>query len=110
MRDEKGRRHHYQKICAGNNIFVGVNSIILPGVQIDDNLIVAAGSVVTKSLPSGVIVAGVPAKIIGNYEEIKKRMLDNYISDENMDSEFSYEERVLKVTTKGYKNYLSDEI
>lgn len=37
----------------GNNVFIGLNSIIMPGVTIGDNCVIAAGSVVTKSIPSG---------------------------------------------------------
>ena len=48
----------------GNRCFIGVRSIILPGVTIGDEVIVGAGSVVTKDIPSNCIVAGNPAKII----------------------------------------------
>lgn len=48
----------------GKNCFIGGRSLILPGIEIGDNSIVAAGAVVTKSVPSGVIVAGNPAAII----------------------------------------------
>ena len=48
----------------GNNCFIAVNAIILPGVRIGDEVIVGAGSVVTKDVPSNCIVAGNPAKII----------------------------------------------
>ena len=57
----------------GNNVFIGINSIIMPGVSIGDNCIIAAGSVVTKSFPSNSIIGGVPAKKIKN--------LDSYIED-----------------------------
>jgi acetyltransferase-like isoleucine patch superfamily enzyme len=50
--------------CIGKNCFIAVNSTILPGVTIGDEVIVGAGSVVTKDVPSNVIVAGNPAKII----------------------------------------------
>lgn len=106
MRDERGRRYFYQRISVGNNVFIGVNSIIMPGVKIDDNVIIAAGSVVTKSIPKGVIVAGVPAKIIGNFKEIETRMLSDYISDKEIDLQLPYEERILKVVSNGYKKYL----
>ena len=46
--------------------WVGANVILLPGVEIGFNSIVAAGSVVTKTVPNNVIVAGIPAKIIKN--------------------------------------------
>jgi acetyltransferase-like isoleucine patch superfamily enzyme len=48
----------------GKNCFIAVNSIILPGVKIGDEVIVGSGSVVTKDVPSNVIVAGNPAKIV----------------------------------------------
>ncbi|OFX23145.1 MAG: hypothetical protein A2033_15380 [Bacteroidetes bacterium GWA2_31_9] len=48
----------------GKNVFIGVNSILLPGVTINDNVIVGAGSVVTKDIPSNCIIAGNPAKIL----------------------------------------------
>jgi len=47
----------------GNNVKIGSNSTILP-VKIGDNVVVGAGSVVTKDIPAGSVVAGNPAKII----------------------------------------------
>jgi acetyltransferase-like isoleucine patch superfamily enzyme len=44
--------------------WIGANVIILPGVEIGENSVVGAGSVVTKSLPGGVLAVGTPAKII----------------------------------------------
>ena len=48
----------------GERCFIGINAIILPGVTIGDEVIVGAGSVVTKDVPSNCIVAGNPAKVI----------------------------------------------
>lgn len=48
----------------GKNCFIGGRSLILPGVTIGDGCIVGAGSVVTKSVPSGTIVGGNPATVI----------------------------------------------
>ena len=48
----------------GNDVFIGVNSVILRDVTIGDYSIVGAGSVVTKDVPPNVVVAGNPAKII----------------------------------------------
>lgn len=50
-------------VSIGNDCWIGANSIILPGVTIGDYSVVAAGSVVTKDVPSGVLVAGNPAVI-----------------------------------------------
>jgi acetyltransferase-like isoleucine patch superfamily enzyme len=48
----------------GERCFVGVNAIVMPGVVIGDEVIIGAGSVVTKSIPPNCIVAGNPACII----------------------------------------------
>ena len=51
-------------IRIGKNCWLGTNCVILPGVELGDNVIVAAGAVVSKSFPDNVIIGGVPAKII----------------------------------------------
>lgn len=56
-------------ILIGNNVFIGGGSIILPGVHIGDNSIVAAGSVVNCDVPENVVVAGNPSKIVKKIEE-----------------------------------------
>ena len=48
----------------GNKCFIGINAIILPGITIGDEVIVGAGAVVTKDVPSNCVVAGNLAKII----------------------------------------------
>ena len=56
-------------IIIGNNVWLGTNVSILPEVQLGNNVVVGAGSVVTKSFPDDVIIAGNPAAII------KKRLI-----------------------------------
>ncbi len=64
----------FGEIIIGRNCFIGMRSIIMPGVTIADNTIVAAGACVTKScLTSGNVLGGVPAKVIGTVEELKKK-------------------------------------
>lgn len=48
----------------GNNVWVGGNTVINPGVTIGDNVVIGSGSVVTKDIPSGVVAAGVPCRVI----------------------------------------------
>lgn len=51
-------------VVIGKNVWIGAGAIILPGVTIGDLVVVAAGAVVNRDIPSGVVVAGVPARIV----------------------------------------------
>ena len=51
-------------VSIGNNVWIGGNAVICPGVSIGDGAVIGAGAVVTKSVPENVVVAGNPAKII----------------------------------------------
>lgn len=65
--DKVGRRNYKataQPVKIGDDVWIGGKTTILPGVTIGNNVIVAAGSVVTKNIEANSIVAGVPAKII----------------------------------------------
>ena len=66
-------------IYIGKNCFIAIGATILPGLNIGDEVIVGAGSVVTKDVPSRVIVAGNPARIIRqNIRMNDKAMLVNW--------------------------------
>ena len=52
----------------GNNVWVGANATVVPGVTIGDGAVIAAGEVVTKDVPANVIAGGIPAKIIKQIE------------------------------------------
>lgn len=65
-----------------------MNSIILPGVEIADNTIIAAGSVVTKSVFNvGQIIAGNPAKSIGNVENFTQKNIKKIFNLKNLSKE-----------------------
>lgn len=64
----------FGKIKVGDYSYIGDSCLIMPGVEIGKNCVVGAGSVVTKSIPDGMMVAGNPAKIIGKTEEMVQRV------------------------------------
>ena len=66
----------YGKIKIGSNVFIGSNVIILPGVTIEDNVVIGSGSVVTKNVSKNSIVAGVPAKQISTISDYEKKALE----------------------------------
>ena len=56
--------HQHKKVTIENDVWIGANCLILPGVTIGEGAVVAGGSVVTKDVPAYAIVGGTPAKII----------------------------------------------
>ena len=58
-------------IVIGNNVWIGMNVVVLPGVTIGNNVIVGSNTVVNKDIPSNVVVAGNPLKIIKEKGEYK---------------------------------------
>ena len=71
-------------VSIGNNVWIGGNVVILPGVSIGDNVVIGAGSVVTKSIPDNVIAAGNPCRIIRKITEADRRF---YYKDREFDVE-----------------------
>lgn len=69
--EESALRHSLlvKPIVIRRNAWIGAGAIILPGVTVGENAIVAAGAVVTKDVPDNAIVAGVPAKFIRNIKQ-----------------------------------------
>lgn len=90
----------YSKVEIGNYCWFGVRCIVMPGVKIEDGAVIAAGSVVTKSVPKCAIVGGNPAKIIG-YRNVQK--FDKLESENKM--YIMGRPRIIKKQTK-FKDYL----
>ncbi|SEW42618.1 acyltransferase [[Clostridium] fimetarium] len=75
-RDYNKCTSYYSPIKICNNVAIGGNVTIMPGVTIGSYVIVAGGSVVTKDIPNGVIVGGAPAKILGNTRDFVMKRYD----------------------------------
>ena len=73
------------KVSIGNNVYIATNVTILKGVSIGDNCIIGAGSIVTKSIPSNSVAAGIPCRVICSiedyYEKPVRKQLNHGYSD-----------------------------
>lgn len=61
------------RVDIGDNVFIGADTVVLPGVSIGDNSIIGANSTVTKNIPANVVAGGNPAKVISTIEEYIER-------------------------------------
>jgi maltose O-acetyltransferase len=61
-------REYAKPIRFGNNVWIGGNAVINPGVTVGDNVVIASGAVVTKDVPDNVVVGGNPARVIKQIE------------------------------------------
>lgn len=68
--------HSPIEIC--DNVYIGAESIICPGVKIGENTIIAAGSVVMNHIPPNSIAGGNPAKVIGKFSFLANMRVDKY--------------------------------
>lgn len=71
-------------VTVGNNCWIGGNAVICPGVHIGDNVVIGAGSVVTKDIPSDTVAAGNPCRVI---RKITPDDRDYYFKDRKFDVE-----------------------
>jgi acetyltransferase-like isoleucine patch superfamily enzyme len=73
FREEHPGIQRFGKIVIHDHVMIGQNAILLPGIQIGPNAIVAAGAVVTKDVPPGSIVGGSPARVVSSVDSYRER-------------------------------------
>jgi acetyltransferase-like isoleucine patch superfamily enzyme len=93
----------FGKIKIGDYSYIGEGCMIMPGVEIGSNCIVGAGSVVTKSIPDGVMVAGNPVRYIGMTDDFVKKVSEN----PSIDSKAFY--RLNSIEREKYVKGIPDE-
>ena len=78
---EKGYQYNME-VHIGKNCWLGSGVVVLPGVTIGDNVVVGAGSIVTKELPSNVVAVGNPCRVL---REMNERDKEYYFKDRKID-------------------------
>lgn len=73
------KEYRLGNVVIGDEVMIGANSTILPGITIGDRAIVSAGTLVHKDVPEGAFVGGNPMRVIYTKEEMEKRMSNDEI-------------------------------
>lgn len=95
VKDEHGKRYQrFAPIQVGSHVFIGVNTIVMPGVTIGSNVVIGAGSVVTKDIPDNSVAIGVPAKVVSSFADYQAKIKATCASDSELTDITDYAERV----------------
>ena len=95
VKDEQGKRYQrFAPIQVGSHVFIGVNTIVMPGVSIGSNVVIGAGSVVTKDIPDHSVAIGVPAKVVSSFADYQAKIQSTCASDSDLAGITDYRERV----------------
>ena len=90
----------FGRITIGNNVHIGTNAIIMPGVHIGDNCIIGCGAIVTKDVPDDSISAGVPARVIESVNDYYEKHKDEF----DFTKELSYAQKKKYLIDKQWMN------
>lgn len=84
VRENGVRYQRFAPVEIGDDVFIGVNTIVMPGVTIGSRVVIGAGSVVTTDVPSNSIAVGVPAKVISNFDDYRKKIMATCARDDEL--------------------------
>lgn len=90
------------EVTVGDNVWIGGNTVIMPGVHIGSNTVIGAGSVVTKDIPDWVVAAGNPCRVI---REITEEAFEYYYKDRKFDEAAMEEIRRYREETEACRHY-----
>jgi acetyltransferase-like isoleucine patch superfamily enzyme len=108
VRDEQGRRFLYRRIEIGSDVFIGARAILMPGIRVGNRVVVGAGSVVTRSIPDGCVVAGNPARYLCSYEDFAQRV-SSWRTSQQMRNDADYRTKVLEALDPDFKPLISGQ-
>ena len=95
VKDQNGKRYQrFAPIQVGSHVFIGVNTIVMPGVKIGSNVVIGAGSVVTKDIPDNSVAIGVPAKVVSSFADYATKTQASCASDSELAGISDYQQRV----------------
>ncbi len=94
-----GRYYKYAAITIGNNVFIGMNSILMPGINIGNNVIIGSGSVVTKSLNNNAVYAGNPAIKICDIDKYRNKVMERFCHSASYINILNKKERILAMVS-----------
>jgi acetyltransferase-like isoleucine patch superfamily enzyme len=90
----------------GNNVFIGMDTLILPGVKIGDNCVIGAGSIVTRSIEANSVAVGAPAKPIKTISEYRQSVEEKVAFVRNLipEAKRKWLEKKYAVHTGGHRD------
>lgn len=97
------------RVTIGDNVFIGAESVILPGVHIGNNVIIGANSTVTHDIPDDSVVAGTPAKKIYSLKEYLEKEKENMSCSECYGEEYTLRQNVSMKKRMEQKKALSEK-
>lgn len=74
-------------VSIGNNVFIGYGVTILPGVTVGENTVIGAGTLVTRDVPSEVVFAGVPGKVLSTLKAYEKKSIQASMETKGLSAE-----------------------
>lgn len=77
----------FGEISVGNNVHIGTNATIMPGVHIGSNCIIGCGAIVTRDIPDNSIAVGIPARVIESLEEYEAKNEARFVHTKGMSRE-----------------------
>lgn len=98
------------RVNIGDNVFIGAESVILPGVTIGSNVIIGANSTVTHDIPDNTVVAGSPAQVICTLEDYLKKERDRMSSAPCFGEEYTLRQNIPMDMRMKQKNELEGKI